>query len=60
MSETVNTAIDASIVADTAWPFMVAPKTKSRRQAGFQSLMRRSVLDQLFSTKVRIASSACA
>jgi len=47
MSETVNTAIDASTVADTAWPFMVAPKTKGRRNAGFQAIIHRSVLDQM-------------
>jgi len=48
MSDTVVHEIDASTVALTEWAQMAAPRCKNgRRECGFQSIIRRSVLDRI-------------
>jgi proteasome lid subunit RPN8/RPN11 len=47
MSETAPNELDASTVALGDWPMMIAPRTAGLRQGGFQTIIKRGVLDQI-------------
>jgi proteasome lid subunit RPN8/RPN11 len=47
MSDTLANAVDASNVALQEWPQMAPPRVNGRREGGFQTVIKRTVLDQI-------------